>query len=396
MESNEILGKIRKETLVEFTDHIIPFWKSMIDRENGGFYGKMDYSLKLDKLSPKGCILHSRILWFFSKALITTKDQSLREYADHAYKFIRDKCIDREHSGIYWSINADGTIADSTKHTYNQAFTVYALSAYHDATGNMEALDLAWKIHDIIETKCRDETGYMEAFTRDFKPESNEKLSENGVMAEKTMNTLLHVFEAYTELYRITGDENLRKTLYAIIRQWKDKIWNPKLERQEVFFDRNFNSIIDLYSYGHDIETSWLVDRCLDILNDEELTREIHPITTRIAEKILQIAYRDSSLMNECDKGIVSTKRIWWVQAEGVVGFINAYEKTMDKKFLDAADSIWEYIKEFQIDRRSGSEWYNEIDENHKPIESELILGPWKCPYHNGRMCMEMQDRISR
>ena len=90
------------------------------------------------------------------------------------------------------------------------------------------------------------------------------------------MNTLLHVFEAYTELYRITGDENLRKTLYAIIRQWKDKIWNPKLERQEVFFDRNFNSIIDLYSYGHDIEATWLIDLACETIGDAELIEKFN------------------------------------------------------------------------------------------------------------------------
>ena len=128
----------------------------------------------------------------------------------------------------------------------------------------------------------------------------------------------------------------------------------------------------------------------------EEKQEPVRKMCLDLIESVRRRAFTDHGLKNEWVAGQADELRIWWVQAEGVVGFINAYEKTMDKKFLDAAASIWEYIKEFQIDKRSGSEWYNEIDENHKPIESELILGPWKCPYHNGRMCMEMQDRISR
>ena len=179
---------------------LIPFWEEMADWHLGGFYGYLGYNLELDRQAVKGVILNSRILWFFSNAYLTLKEPELLKYAEHAYLFLRDFCLDRECGGVYWSLTCDGKVEDETKHTYNQAFAVYALSSYYAAGGSEEALRLAYELYELIETRCRDEGGYGEAYSRDFVPASNEKLSENGVMAERTMNTLLHVFEAYTEL----------------------------------------------------------------------------------------------------------------------------------------------------------------------------------------------------
>ena len=210
------------------------------------------------------------------------------------------------------------------------------------------------------------------------------------------MNTLLHVLEGYTELYRVSRSADVKKNLVFILNQFADKIWNPKEQRQEVFFDKNFNSLIDLYSYGHDIETSWLVDRTLEVLADDELRKKIAPITEIIPYRILKTAYKDNSVLNECERGKNSEIRIWWVQAESVVGFLNAYQKTNDKKFLDAAKSVWSYIKNYIVDKRAGSEWFWCVDSERKPSTRQPIVEPWKCPYHNGRMCFEIVSRIKR
>ena len=376
---------------------IIPFWKNLRDDENGGYYGWLDYDLKLDKKAVKGCILNSRITWFFANAYTLLKDESLLDEARHGYEFLKEHCIDKENGGIYWSIRYDGTPEDTTKHTYNQAFCIYALSSYYEASGDREALDLAKQLFALIEEKCTDEVGYLEAFTKDFKPESNEKLSENGVLADKTMNTLLHVFEAYTELYRVSKDEAVKKRLMWIMDTFADKVYNPKLHRQEVFFDADYNSIIDLHSYGHDIETAWLMDRGTEVLGEPEYTAKMSPITKDLTAQIYKIAFDGHSLANECCKGEVNTHRVWWVQAETVVGFLNGYEKDPSKKeYLEAAEQEWEFIKEHVVDKREESEWFWEVRPDGTPFEGRPIVEPWKCPYHNGRMCFEVIRRMSK
>ena len=372
---------------------VLPFWKKLKDDKNGGYISYMSYGLETDPMAERGCILNSRILWFFSQAVISLKDKGLLEYADHAYKTLLSM-LDKEFGGVYWSLNADGTVFDATKHTYNQAFAIYALSTYYDASGNEEALSQARSLFRLIEEKLTDDVSYVDAAGRDFSPVDNGKLSENGVMADKTMNTLLHLLEAYTELYRVSGDEDVKQRLYFIFDILEKKIFNPEKRRLEVFFDREYNSIIDMHSYGHDIETAWLADRTLEILDDAQLTARIRPILLTLADETYRVAFTEKGFYNECVRGEVDKKRIWWVQAEALVGFLNAYEKTGETRYLEAARSQWRFIDRYMTDHREGSEWFWQLEEDGEtPSVYKPIVEPWKCPYHNGRMFFEVIGR---
>ena len=271
------------EVKAELTERIIPFWRGLRDDVAGGYIGYVGYDLKRRPEAERGCILNSRILWFFSEAYMALKDPELLDEADHAYEMLK-RMTDRENGGVYWSILPDGSVADPTKHTYNQAFAIYALSAYHRASGSKEALERALELFDLIETRCTDGKGYLEAFTADWKPESNEKLSENGVEAGRTMNTLLHVMEGYTGLYEASGDRRVREKLIFIFDIFENKIYNREKRRQEVFFDLDYNTLIDLHSFGHDIETSWLAGHTLDVLGDEKLSARIRPLLLEMAD----------------------------------------------------------------------------------------------------------------
>ncbi len=385
---------LRAEVKEHLKTDIIPFWQGMKDEEYGGFYGYLGYDLKLDKEAVKGCILNSRILWFFSNAYLRLGEKELLEDAGHVFRFLKERCLDREYGGVYWSLTHKGEPEDITKHTYTQAFAIYALSSYYDASKDEESIEIAWELYRLVEEKCTDEYGYMEAFERDFRPAKNDKLSENGVMAEKTMNTLLHVFEAYTELYRVTGKACVADRLRYMLDLMADRVYNRKLGRQEVFFDRRWNTLLDLYSYGHDIEAAWLIDRGLEVLNDGAYAEKLGLITRTITENIYNRAYIGHSLVNEAENGVVDTTRVWWVQAEAVVGFLNGYQKMpQEKKYLEAAEDIWRYIKDRLIDKRQGSEWFSELDKDGNPA-AKPIVEPWKCPYHNGRMCFEVMRRL--
>lgn len=376
----------------ELTERILPFWQGLRDDVHGGYVGRVDYDLTRHPEADKGCILNSRILWFFSEAYLLLGDGCLLEEARHAYEMLK-RMTDQQNGGVYWSLRADGTIADGTKHTYNQAFAIYALAAYFRADKSPDALERAKALFRVIEAKCRDAGGYLEAFTADWRPESNEKLSENGVMATRTMNTLLHVMEGYTGLYQVWPDPELKDRLYEILSIWETKIYNREKRRQEVFFDHEYHTLIDLHSFGHDIETSWLTEKTLEALDDPALTARIRPLLLEMADHTYRAAFTDHGFANECEKGVVNQRRIWWVQAEALMGFLNAYEKTGEKRYRDAVLSQWAYIRDVMADQRPGSEWFWYVNEDGTPGEDEAIVEPWKCPYHNGRMCMEVLRR---
>lgn len=389
-ESMSFINEV-KENL---TENIIPFWEKLRDNEHGGYYGLLDFDLNLHKEATKGVILNSRILWFFTNAYTTLGDKGCLEHAKHAYEFLKNFCLDKEHGGVYWSLNYRGEAEDSTKHTYNQAFAIYALSSYYGATKDEEALKTAYSLYDLIETKCRDSVGYLEAFDRTFTPVDNDKLSENGLMASKTMNTLLHVFEAYTELYRVDGREEVGNRLRWMMDQFADVLYNKERRILEVFFDENMNTISDLNSYGHDIEASWLIDRGCEVLGDSAYTEKMLKVTNALREHILEAGFDGTSLNNEIFKDEIDTTKVWWVQAEALLGYINGYQLDSTKtEYLEVSKKLWNFINTYIIDKREGSEWFYDLNKAGEPESKKEIVGPWKCPYHNGRMCFEVINR---
>lgn len=377
----------------ELEKHLIPFWNEMKD-ERGGFYGQMTQQLELFCNAPKGVVLISRILWFYSEAYRLSGDSSLKQYADHACRFLSDNCIDRSYGGVYWKMNADGTPLDTMKYTYNQAFAIYALSAYSRAFDDSDALRLAMNLFDVVEECARDEVFYGDSYSEAWNPVQNEALSVGGVIADRTMNTALHLIEAYTELLRVSGDSHVETSLRYLLKIMVNNIYDASAGKLKTFFDYNMNEIRNIHSYGHDIEASWLLDRACEVLNDAAATASIGEITMRMADNIYELAYRSCSLLNERDCGRIDTRRIWWVQAEAVVGFLNAYTKSADERYLTAAKDILNFIMTYHLDKRCG-EWFPELDDRFAPVGSFDMASIWKGPYHNGRMLIEVIRRIS-
>ncbi len=386
------LQKMNTEISKELLHHIVPFWNELKD-DRGGFYGSVDFNLNLDKNAVKGVILNSRILWFYSNVFLTIRDKAALAPACHAYNFLKRYCFDEQCEGVYWMLHYDGTPCDDMKHTYNQAFAIYGLSSYYVASGDQEALQLAYRLYHTIETKCTDSYGYREAFDRCWKLIDNDKLSEDGFDAKKSMNTLLHIIEAYTELYRADGNVEVGESLKKALCLCKSKVYDSQSHMLGVFFNEKMQCIADLYSYGHDIEAAWLIDRACEVLNDDVINAKLGDMTAQIANKVLASAFENGAMNNQRCRGIVDKTHVWWVEAESVVGFLNAYQKSGNEKYLQASLQIWQYIKDHIIDKRRGSEWYWCVDSNGKPTERKSIVEPWKCPYHNGRMCMEVIKR---
>lgn len=384
---------LKKRAEEELVNNLGHFWLKLIDNENGGFYGEVTYDLKANKKSEKGGIQTSRILWFFSAAYCATKNEEYKKAATNAYEFLRDKLIDEEFKGVYWMVDYLGNPIDTRKHIYCQSFAIYALNEYYKATKNEEALNLAMELFELIEGVGfnKENSAYLEEFDREWNITPNEMLSENGVIAEITTNTHLHVLEGYTTLYEITKNEAVREKLKNLIYTFYNKIYDKENHFLKIFFDGNWNTIIDVKSYGHDIEASWLIDEAYKVLNlkDEAIEKMIIDIAYNIKSQIQE----DGSLINESENGVKDYTRIWWVQVEAMVGYLNAYERTHDEEFLKIVNNLMKYTMENMVDKREGGEWYWSIEPNGKPTERSVIE-PWKTPYHNGRFCLEFMKRI--
>ena len=380
---------LRDEIKAQLEQKILPFWMKMKDEASGGFYGGMDNQLIVNRKADKGCILNSRILWTFSTAARVTGNAEYREYADHAMAFFQ-RFEDPANGGVVWSVTWDGKPADTTKHTYCQAFAVYGLAAYYRLTGKQEALDKAMDLFRVIESRCRDAGGYLEALKADFSPESNEKLSENGIMAARTMNTLLHVVEAYTELYRACPDEAVRAAALEGLKQFPDRVYNPDRRRMEVFFDGNFRPILDMQSYGHDIEGSWLIWDAVETFIPAEERAPWRAMCLDLLESATERAFTDHGIDYEIVNGVTNTTRAWWPQAETMLGFEFGWRETKDPAWLSRMRTQWNYILRATVDPREGSEWFNELREDGTLVEDKPMVEEWKCPYHNGRMCLRL------
>lgn len=390
------IQKLKTEVRDELINNILPFWsEKMIDTQNGGFYGQIKGDGQLVPEADKGGILNARILWSFSSAYLHVKNPLYLEMANRARDYILNHFFDQEFGGTYWMVSVDGKPVDTKKQIYSQAFFTYAFTEHYRATGDESSLQTAIDLFRIIEKRSFDPdlNGYFEAYSRDWKLLEDLRLSEKDENEKKTMNTHLHILEAYTNLFRVWKDEELAKQLRNLILIFIEKIVNPSSYHLDLFFDENLKAKSTIVSYGHDIEASWLIDEAARVLGDDELLDRVQPICIKVAEAACKDGLRaDGSMVYELDKGHLETDRHWWVQSEAVVGFLNAFELTHDQAWFEKAEKCWKYISENLVDR-AGGEWFWSISEDRIPNRNGDKAGFWKCPYHNSRMCLEVMAR---
>ena len=396
---NNNITTLRIEVEHELTTGILPFWmEKMADNVQGGFYGRIDGDDKLHADAPKGAILNARILWTFSAAYRLLRKPEYLETATRAKRYIIDRFYDKDFGGVYWSLTANGEPLDTKKQVYAQGFAIYGLSEYARATGDREALDYAVKLFETVENSSFDRTrnGAIEAFTREWKPIEDMRLSDKDENTSKTMNTHLHILEPYANLYRVWKDERLERQLRNMLDLFTGKILNKKTYHLDLFFDNCWHTDGNIISYGHDIEASWLIHEAALVLGDEALLKRIEPVITNIARAADEGLNPDGSMIYERFTAEDRTDRElhWWVQAENVVGHVNLYQHFGDEKALDTAMKCWRFIKDKIIDHANG-EWHWSLMPDGTVNRRDDKAGFWKCPYHNGRMCMEIIERFA-
>jgi len=394
---NSLLETLQAEMEHEL-DAILQWWSDHTqDPLNGGFYGKIDGHNQLVPSSDKGVILNTRILWTFSAAARLTGQSKFQSIAQRAYDYLCNHFIDTLHGGLYWMLNHTGDPIDRKKQIYAQSFAIYGMSEYFLLTKEQKALNIALDLFQLIEKHSYDTKygGYLEAFTQEWQLIDDLRLSDKDANEVKTMNTHLHILEAYTNLYRAAPNEQINQALRKLISCHIDKFIDAETGHLKLFFDEQWTSKSDAISYGHDIECSWLLLEAAEVLGDTALIDAVKKITLKMAEATLHEGRKaDGSVIYEKDGAHYDLEKHWWVQAEAVVGFYNAYQMTNDTTYLNAAIDCWAFIKSYIIDKDK-KEWHWSIREDGSVNKEEDKAGPWKAPYHNGRMCMEIIHRIS-
>ncbi|UCG57404.1 MAG: AGE family epimerase/isomerase [Phycisphaerales bacterium] len=392
------IKKFEDSTRKELSENILGFWiKYCQDDEHGGFIGRMSNDRTIIPNAPKGLVLNARILWTYSAAYRFEKRDEYLQIAKRAYDYLMRYFWDREHGGAYWMLDYRGNPQDDSKEIYGQSFVVYALCEYYLTTGDSEALDKAKKLFRLIETNCHDAAnkGYFETFSRDWSPADRARLATGDEAEKKTMNTHLHLLEAYTNLYRVWKDEKVKQRLAELIEVFATRIVNPQTRRFELFFDEKWNSTKEVISFGHDIEGSWLLCEAAEVLGDEHVIRRIRPLAVKMAEAAYEAGFDvDGGLFYEAEHDkITDDQKHWWPQAETVVGFLNAYQLSHEQRFLEAAMLNWEFIQAQIVDNKYG-EWLGRSAGQGEPDPRTLKVSEWKAPYHNGRACLEVIRRL--
>ena len=397
--TNDRIRKFRDEIAAEWRDNIAPFWiRYAPDEKYGGFRGWISNDLQLDEEAEKGIILNSRILWTFARAFRTDRKQEFRILAERAFSYLTDKFIDQTHAGVFWTLDYRGQPLETKKRTYAQAFAIYGLTEFFIATGVRRALEEAMVIFELLESRARDfqHDGYCETFERDWSLATDQRLSEVDQDEKKSMNTHLHVLEAYATLLTASNDEEVKERLRVLIELFLARIIHPDKYNLQLFFDESWNVRSDHISFGHDIEASWLLCEAAATLGDEALLTKVKDVSVKMSQSVYERGLdNDGSLLYEANpRGIINDEKHWWTQTEAVVGFVNAYELTGEENFLAAAIGVWEFIKAHLIDRGHG-EWFWKTSRSGVADLQAPKLSQWKGPYHNGRMCFEIVRRLA-
>ena len=381
-------------------DFYLPFWCGpALDREQGGWMAWLGNDLRADRTQPKGLIVNTRILWAFSAVHQVRPEPLYSDLAWRAFDFVTSRFWDAQFGGAYWRLNDAGLVLDDAKKTYGQAFYLYALAEYCRAFGSVAALVQAKEFFELIEQHAHDPVheGYLEVCRRDWSAAGPEaRLSDKDMNEKKSMNTHLHVLEAYTNLYRVWPEARVAVRLRELIRLFQTRILDTRTGHLHHFFNEQWEVRSDTYTFGHDIEASWLLCEAAEVLGDEALKTSLRPMALQMARVVLREGIGPAGgLAYEGRAGaVVDAGYECWPQAEAVVGFLNAHTLSGDVVFLKAARQLWNYTQRHLVDREHG-EWFWRINSDGRPDLKLPKVSEWKGPYHVTRACLETLRRLS-
>lgn len=375
---------------------IAAWWlRHVVDTKHNKTAGEVSNRNKKKHFAAKSVVFIARLTWFFSALYRHDARPEYREAAELGYRLLLDRFLDPVHGGMHWKIDWRQRPDSRKKQTYGQAFTIYALSEYYMAFADEKALETAQNLVELLEQHARDREfgGFLEARAEDWSAVDGECVDD--VDAGKTMNTHLHVLEAYSNFYRAKRDADFAELLGELVSLFIDRFAQPHGDHLVQHYSRDWVEVPGTISFGHDIEASWLLPEAAMALADTVLEKQARTAAINLARGVLASGVDEfGGISKELQHGgLRNSTREWWSQAEAMVGFMNTWQMTGEKQFLDTSFNCWSFIRDHHIDQRHGEwRWNSSLD---RQVGDIYKAGPWKGPYHNGRALLEMIKRLS-
>ncbi|MFO7446719.1 MAG: AGE family epimerase/isomerase [Ignavibacteriaceae bacterium] len=387
-----------------------PWYPLSVDSVYGGFLSNINYKWEPDGGQNKFIVTQARHIWSTSNAAMYYNNPELTKIAEHGFYFLKEIMWDKKFGGFYDLTDRVGIPipegGEIIKKAYGNAFAIFGLSVYYKASGNEEALKLARETFNWIEKNCYDPEygGYFQFIARNGEPFKD----GYGGVAPKDQNSSIHILEAFTELYKVWPDQKLRERLTSLLHIIRDTIttekgylvlfsrrnWTPISFRNADKATRDSNYYFDHVSYGHDVETAYLMLEASEVLGIHNDT-----VTLKIAKKMVDHALQngwdqeyggiyDGGYYFDNDKkaAVVRDTKEWWAQAEAFNSFLLMSRLFPNDKtnYYEKFCKQWEYVKKYLLDKEYGGWYHGGIDKvpDEKYSPKSTI---WKCNYHTSR-----------
>lgn len=397
------------------TKKLLPFWlENSIDEKYGGFLSYFDRNGKATGKTDKTLICQFRMIFTMASAYRAGYgEERCLKAAKQGLEFVIEYFWDREYGGWYWITDRQGKVLDDSKIMYGQSFGVYAMAEYGLASGDPVGREYAEKTFDTIQRSAADTSngGYWEMFYRDW------SLKQGGVYGgdRKTLDVHMHLMEAFTTLYEMTGQPIHKRKLQEIIRILTEKMLDPEFGTGMAQFDEHFQPLpailfhdvwgcdrtangkarpLNNTNYGHNIEMAWLLNHAFNILSDD-IT-----IYMTLIKKFVDQAYEFGVdwefggifVEGPNDGPATQTLKEFWQQAEAMTGFIDMVLLFKEKKYLDAFENIFNFIWNKGINHDVG-EWYALLERNGT-VKWDYLGHEWKISYHTVRAVIQTLKRL--
>jgi cellobiose epimerase len=413
---------IQAEMLEVFEKNMLPAWyPRVVDTTFGGFLSNFDYKWQQKERQEKMIVTQSRHVWTASKAAELYPDnKTYPSVSRHGFLFLNDKMWDAQHGGFFNLVNQAGEPMPKDNHikqAYGNAFALFALAAYYKMSHDTAALDLAKRTFFWLEKHSYDSEhgGYFQFLNADGTPLKNGL----GNTPPKDQNSSIHLMEAFTELYGVWQDDLVKRRLEEMLALIRDTMtdprgflnlhfqadWTPLSYRDSTDETRQKNIHLDNVSFGHDIETAWLLMDAATALgkpNDKK--------TLKIAKKMVEHGLKygfDTTVGGVYDAGyyfknqskptIIKDGKNWWTQVEtlNTLLYMAKLYPNDPMDYFRKFEKQWAYIQKYLIDHEHGDLYAGGLDkEPHQKTGDKSHI--WKGNYHASRALMNCMRMLAK